>query len=150
MNPTVVMTAMGKKLWSDPAKSGPMMKRTPQRKFAGNKNVISLDTTVSGHLVQSVGIMLHRETITVYIMDSVLFFIVCARACVRARACVHASVCLSVCLCVCVSVCLCVCVAVWLCGCVAVWLCGCVAVWLCGCVAVWLCSLCSLCVYVCL
>ena len=35
MNPTGVMTAMGRKLWPDDVASGPMWKRTPQGKFAG-------------------------------------------------------------------------------------------------------------------
>jgi len=35
VNPTGVMTAMGKKLWPDRVASEPMMRRTPQGKFAG-------------------------------------------------------------------------------------------------------------------
>lgn len=35
VNPTVVMTAMGKKAWSDPTKAGTMLSRTPMGRFAG-------------------------------------------------------------------------------------------------------------------
>ena len=35
MNPTVVLTPMGKKGWGDPAKSGPALARIPLGKFAG-------------------------------------------------------------------------------------------------------------------
>jgi L-xylulose reductase len=35
VNPTVVMTQMGKKAWSDPAKSGPILKKIPLGRFAG-------------------------------------------------------------------------------------------------------------------
>ena len=35
MNPTVVMTDMGKKAWSDPVKGDPMKNQIPQGKFAG-------------------------------------------------------------------------------------------------------------------
>ena len=35
MNPTVVMTAMGKMAWSDPKKAGPMLDRIPLKQFAG-------------------------------------------------------------------------------------------------------------------
>jgi len=34
VNPTVAMTAMGKLAWSDPAKSGPVLKRIPLGRFA--------------------------------------------------------------------------------------------------------------------
>ncbi len=33
--PTVVMTEMGKKVWSDPVKAEPMLKRIPLGRFAG-------------------------------------------------------------------------------------------------------------------
>lgn len=36
VNPTVVMTKMGAKAWSDPEKSGPILKRIPLGRFAGN------------------------------------------------------------------------------------------------------------------
>ena len=36
MNPTVVMTEMGIKAWSDPVKNAPLRSRTPLGKFAGN------------------------------------------------------------------------------------------------------------------
>lgn len=35
VNPTVVMTKMGAKAWSDPAKSGPILSRIPMGRFAG-------------------------------------------------------------------------------------------------------------------
>ena len=34
VNPTVVLTPMGRRAWSDPAKSGPMLARTPLGRFA--------------------------------------------------------------------------------------------------------------------
>ena len=40
VNPTVVMTAMGKVGWSDPARAGPMMAKIPQGKFAEVKDVV--------------------------------------------------------------------------------------------------------------
>ncbi|KAK2174824.1 hypothetical protein NP493_775g01113 [Ridgeia piscesae] len=40
VNPTIVMTEMAKIVWSDPAKSGPLLKRTPQGKFAEVKDVV--------------------------------------------------------------------------------------------------------------
>ena len=39
VNPTVVMTAMGKKAWGDPAKAGPMLSRIPMRKFAEEEDI---------------------------------------------------------------------------------------------------------------
>lgn len=35
VNPTVVLTRMGKIAWSDPEKSGPIMRRIPLGRFAG-------------------------------------------------------------------------------------------------------------------
>ena len=35
VNPTVVMTDMGKMAWSDPKKAGPMLSRIPLEKFVG-------------------------------------------------------------------------------------------------------------------
>lgn len=35
INPTVVMTDMGKLAWSDPAKANPMLARIPLGRFAG-------------------------------------------------------------------------------------------------------------------
>lgn len=35
VNPTVVLTKMGKKAWSDPKKSGPILNRIPLGRFAG-------------------------------------------------------------------------------------------------------------------
>ena len=35
MNPTVVMTDLGKRFWDDPAKRSTLLARTPQGKFAG-------------------------------------------------------------------------------------------------------------------
>jgi NAD(P)-dependent dehydrogenase (short-subunit alcohol dehydrogenase family) len=34
INPTVVMTEMGKRAWSDPSKDGPMLARIPLQRFA--------------------------------------------------------------------------------------------------------------------
>jgi len=39
VNPTVVMTAMGRRGWSDPAVADPVRERIPLRKFAGNDTV---------------------------------------------------------------------------------------------------------------
>ena len=39
VNPTVVLTAMGKMAWSDPAKAGPMLSRIPLRKFAEEEDI---------------------------------------------------------------------------------------------------------------
>ena len=39
VNPTVVMTAMGKIGWADPAKAGPMLARIPMRKFAEEEDI---------------------------------------------------------------------------------------------------------------
>lgn len=36
VNPTVVMTDMGRLGWSDPVKANPMLARIPLHKFAGN------------------------------------------------------------------------------------------------------------------
>jgi len=36
VNPTVVMTDLGKLGWSDPKKAGPMLARIPLGRFAGN------------------------------------------------------------------------------------------------------------------
>ncbi|XP_033748771.1 L-xylulose reductase-like [Pecten maximus] len=41
LNPTVVWTKMGKSGWSDPAKSGPMLARTPLNKFAELEDVVN-------------------------------------------------------------------------------------------------------------
>ena len=41
VNPTVVMTEMGKKAWSDPAKAGPMLKAIPLGRFAEVEDVVS-------------------------------------------------------------------------------------------------------------
>ncbi len=40
VNPTVVMTDMGRKVWSDPKKSGPMLARIPLGKFAGKFHIV--------------------------------------------------------------------------------------------------------------
>ena len=40
MNPTIVMTKMGRQLWSDPAKSAPIISRTPMGKLAGKHFVM--------------------------------------------------------------------------------------------------------------
>ncbi|MBN3280165.1 DER reductase, partial [Polyodon spathula] len=41
VNPTVVMTAMGRISWSDPMKAGPMMSRIPLGKFAEVEDVVN-------------------------------------------------------------------------------------------------------------
>ena len=41
VNPTVVMTEMGKKGWSDPAKAGPMLKAIPLGRFAEVEDVVN-------------------------------------------------------------------------------------------------------------
>ena len=42
INPTVVMTDMGKRAWSDPAKGGPMLARIPLRRFAECEDIASV------------------------------------------------------------------------------------------------------------
>ena len=42
VNPTVVMTEMGKRAWSDPAKGGPMLQRIPLNRFAECDDVASV------------------------------------------------------------------------------------------------------------
>jgi NAD(P)-dependent dehydrogenase (short-subunit alcohol dehydrogenase family) len=42
VNPTVVLTDMGKRAWSDPAKGGPMLARIPLRRFAECKDIASV------------------------------------------------------------------------------------------------------------
>jgi NAD(P)-dependent dehydrogenase (short-subunit alcohol dehydrogenase family) len=42
VNPTVVMTEMGKRAWSDPAKGGPMLQRIPLRRFAECEDIASV------------------------------------------------------------------------------------------------------------
>ncbi|KAL8593310.1 hypothetical protein ACOMHN_009963 [Nucella lapillus] len=41
VNPTVVMTAMGRKNWEDPQKAGPVLARIPLGKFVDVENVTS-------------------------------------------------------------------------------------------------------------
>lgn len=41
MNPTVVMTDMGRINWSDPQKSAAMIKRIPLGKFAGQSRSVA-------------------------------------------------------------------------------------------------------------
>ena len=41
VNPTVVMTAMGRKAWSDPVKAGPMLARIPVGRFAECEDVVN-------------------------------------------------------------------------------------------------------------
>jgi len=41
VNPTVCMTDMGKKAWSDPAKAGPMLKAIPLGRFAEVDDVVN-------------------------------------------------------------------------------------------------------------
>jgi L-xylulose reductase len=42
VNPTVVLTEMGERAWSDPAKGGPMLARIPLRRFAECEDVASV------------------------------------------------------------------------------------------------------------
>ncbi|MBV9391256.1 MAG: SDR family oxidoreductase [Verrucomicrobia bacterium] len=42
VNPTVVLTEMGKRAWSNPAKGDPMLKRIPLRRFAECEDVASV------------------------------------------------------------------------------------------------------------
>jgi L-xylulose reductase len=42
INPTVVMTDMGKRAWSDPSKGGPMLARIPLRRFAECEDIASV------------------------------------------------------------------------------------------------------------
>ncbi|XP_071547374.1 L-xylulose reductase-like [Panulirus ornatus] len=59
VSPTVVMTAMGRLGWSDPAKAGPMMDRIPQGRFAEVEDVVNAvvfllsdeSDMVNGHLL---------------------------------------------------------------------------------------------------
>jgi len=40
VNPTVVLTSMGKMAWSDPAKAGPMLAKIPLGRFAEVEEVV--------------------------------------------------------------------------------------------------------------
>lgn len=42
INPTVVMTEMGKRAWSDPSKGGPMLARIPLKRFAECEDIASV------------------------------------------------------------------------------------------------------------
>ena len=42
VNPTVVLTEMGKRAWSDPAKGGPMLQRIPLNRFAECNDIASV------------------------------------------------------------------------------------------------------------
>ena len=42
INPTVVMTEMGKRAWSDPSKGGPMLARIPLQRFAECEDIASV------------------------------------------------------------------------------------------------------------
>jgi NAD(P)-dependent dehydrogenase (short-subunit alcohol dehydrogenase family) len=42
INPTVVMTDMGKRAWSDPSKGGPMLARIPLQRFAECEDIASV------------------------------------------------------------------------------------------------------------
>ena len=42
VNPTVVMTAMGKKAWSDPGKAAGMLSRIPLGRFVGKRSIAIL------------------------------------------------------------------------------------------------------------
>ena len=55
INPTVVMTSMGRHAWSDPAKAGPLLSRIPLGRFAGMKIMpvtrIIIKITISLNLI---------------------------------------------------------------------------------------------------
>lgn len=42
VNPTVVLTAMGRKAWSDPVKAAPMLARIPLGRFAEEVDVVNV------------------------------------------------------------------------------------------------------------
>jgi len=42
VNPTVVLTEMGRKAWSDPVKAAPMLARIPLGRFAEEKDVVDV------------------------------------------------------------------------------------------------------------
>eukprot|EP00392_Amoebophrya_sp_AT5.2_P008474 g8501.t1 len=53
VNPTVIMTPMGRRVWGDPEKGGPMLSRIPLEQFAEEEDVVKpvlflLDTAQSG------------------------------------------------------------------------------------------------------
>jgi len=57
VNPTVTLTPMGEMAWSDPAKSGPMMKRIPLKRFAQPRDVaevIAFLLSDQAHMVNGV------------------------------------------------------------------------------------------------
>ncbi|KAF2360993.1 NAD(P)-binding domain [Trinorchestia longiramus] len=64
--PTAVMTAMGRMVWSDPAKGGPMLARIPQGKFAEVEDVVNAvvyllsdkSDMINGHMLPVDGGML--------------------------------------------------------------------------------------------
>jgi hypothetical protein len=53
VNPTVVMTDMGKMAWSDPAKAGPMLNRIPLGRFAEVCSVLCERFSRSGQYEES-------------------------------------------------------------------------------------------------
>lgn len=46
VNPTVVMTEMGRIAWSDPEKANPMLSRIPLKRFAGNEEFVFLRSSL--------------------------------------------------------------------------------------------------------
>ena len=61
INPTVVLTPMGKRAWSDPAKAGPMLARIPLGKFAEPVDVAHL----VAYLLSDQADMIHGATLPI-------------------------------------------------------------------------------------
>ncbi|MBN1347210.1 MAG: glucose 1-dehydrogenase [Phycisphaerae bacterium] len=61
VNPTVVLTPMGERAWSDPAKSGPMLSRIPLGKFAQPRDVAHL----VAYLLSDQADMIHGVTLPI-------------------------------------------------------------------------------------
>ncbi len=61
INPTVVMTPMGKRAWADPAKGGPMLARIPLGKFAEPEDVAHL----VAYLLSDQADMIHGVTLPI-------------------------------------------------------------------------------------
>ncbi len=61
INPTVVLTPMGKRAWSDPAKGGPMLARIPLGKFAEPTDVAHL----IAYLLSDQADMIHGVTLPI-------------------------------------------------------------------------------------
>lgn len=61
INPTVVLTPMGKRAWSDPAKGGPMLARIPLGKFAEPEDVAH----AVAYLLSDQADMIHGATLPI-------------------------------------------------------------------------------------